>query len=133
MTVFPMPRPNIALRWLFAALGAGQPRVELDRTELRVRAGAVFVATIDRSAIASARRDSGLVGGIGAHGIAGHWLVNTSVRGIVRLTFDPAARGWTLGFPVRLTQLRLSLSDPGAFVAEVGKERVGGSGAVGGA
>jgi hypothetical protein len=48
------------------------------------------------------------------------WLVNTSSRGMVSVTLDPPVRARTLGFPLRVKRLRLSLADPKAFIAALG-------------
>ena len=53
-------------------------------------------------------------------GVYGRWLVNTSSHGMVVLTIDPPSRGWVLGLPVRLRELRPSLADPEAFLAALG-------------
>jgi hypothetical protein len=42
--------------------------------------------------------------------------VNGSSQNIVRVDVDPPARGYVLGFPVRLRQLRVSMVDPNALV-----------------
>jgi hypothetical protein len=121
MTQFEFARANpvlAALFWLFAAPPVVQ-HIQVRADVVRVRLGWIFTATIAREAITSAGRDQGRVGGIGAHGWAGRWLVNTSTKGMVRIETDPeaAVRGHVLGVPVKVLRLRLSLADPDGFVA----------------
>jgi hypothetical protein len=52
------------------------------------------------------------VGSWGVHGWRGRWLVNGSSENVVRIELDPPARARVLGFPVRLTQLRVSIVRP---------------------
>jgi len=97
--------------------------VVVDRDEVRVTMGLggwAFSGRIPRHALTSVRRIDGPVWAWGAHGWRGRWLVNGSSRGLVQLAIEPAARAHTLGFPVRLAQLTLSLDEPDAFVAELG-------------
>jgi hypothetical protein len=61
-----------------------------------------------------------MVGGIGVHGWAGRWLVNGSTKGVVAIDIDPPARGYVMGFPVRLRQLAVGLADPEGFLAAIG-------------
>ncbi len=60
--------------------------------------------------------------GWGVHGWRGRWLVNGSSHGIVVLGIDPPARARTLGLPVRLRELAVSLEDPVGFAAALGME-----------
>jgi hypothetical protein len=79
---------------------------------------------LPRTAITSARPDDSRVYGWGAHtSFRGRWLVNTSSRGLVRLTIDPPARGHCTGVPVTVRDLRISLADPEAFLTELGAPR----------
>ena len=101
-------------------LGPGLSKIELLDDTLKVRLGWGFAATIPRSAIRSAQPFHGLVGGIGVHGWRGRWLVNGAATGIVELDLDPVQRAFVTGFPVRLTQLRVSLEEPERFLAQLG-------------
>ncbi len=103
----------------------GMPRshsyVELDDDIVRVRLGWGFAASIPRRAITGAGRGPDVRGiTAGAHGWRGRWLVNGSREGIVRLDVDPPARAWTLGFPLRLRRLDVSLEEPERFLATLG-------------
>jgi hypothetical protein len=62
-----------------------------------------------------------MVGGIGVHGWRGAWLVNGAASGLVSITVDPPVRAWAVGVPVRLRQLTVSLEDPDAFRAALGR------------
>lgn len=53
----------------------------------------------------------------GVHGFAGRWLVNGSGTGIVVMRLRPAQRGRVLGFPVRVEELMVSVSEPAALMA----------------
>jgi hypothetical protein len=112
-----------ALRPLFTVLGIGPglSHVELDSDTLRVRMGWAFRATIPVQQITSVRPRSGPVGGIGAHGWRGRWLVNGATTGLVAISIDPSVRAWGTGIPVRLRELTLSLEDPDALVAALGR------------
>jgi hypothetical protein len=110
-----------AFRLLMSAMGLG-PRysgAEVDADRLIVRMGWGFSAQVPRSAIRSAERTHGLVGGIGVHGWRGRWLVNGAASGLVMVRFDPAQRARVMGFPVKLVTLCLSLEEPDRFLAEI--------------
>lgn len=53
----------------------------------------------------------------GVHGWRGRWLVNGSGQGLVSIRIEPRARGFVMGFPVRLTELLVSVDDPDKLVA----------------
>jgi hypothetical protein len=108
------------LLWPLFLIGLTIPSrawVGVDNDFVRIRLGLAFRATIRRSSVRSAARDNDRIGGIGAHGWSGEWLVNTSGKGLVRLEISPATHGRVLGWPVLLDVLRLSLAEPDEFVA----------------
>jgi hypothetical protein len=78
--------------------------------------GWAFAAEVPRASIIDVTRATGPVWAWGAHGWRGRWLVNGSGRGLVRLTIDPRARGRSLGVPIKLRELTLSIDDPDGFV-----------------
>ena len=119
MTTYPMPAPNPVVRVALAVSGAAHPRVELDPTTLSVRMGAGFRADVPRASISAAVPETLRRGSRGAHGWRGRWLVNTSGRGLVRLTIDPPASGRVLGVPVKLRELTISLEDPDTFRSDL--------------
>jgi hypothetical protein len=99
--------------------GPRQSSVRVDDDSVLVNMGArgwTFSADVPRSSITAAEPVSGQVWSWGAHGWKGRWLVNGSSNGLVRLTLQPAARARTLGFPLRVRELTLSLAEPDDFV-----------------
>jgi hypothetical protein len=90
--------------------------VEIDDDALRVRMAWAFHLVAPRSSVRSATPGPTKVWGWGVHGWRGRWLVNGSSKGIVRLALDPPARGWVVGFPVRVHTLDVSLEDPDALL-----------------
>jgi hypothetical protein len=93
-------------------LTRGNSYVDVSATDVVVRLGWAFRATVPRSTIQSVAPDHDKVWGWGAHGWNGRWLVNGSSSGIVRLAFQPAGRAHVAGFPVTLRELRVSVDDP---------------------
>jgi hypothetical protein len=51
----------------------------------------------------------------GVHGWAGRWLVNGAGDGILVIHLDPPQRGYVMGFPVKLSELLVSVDDPSAL------------------
>ena len=88
--------------------------------DLRVTMGLggwAFAARVPRRTVTSVTRVNGPVWAWGAHGWRGRWLVNGSSHGLVQLTIEPSARAHTLGFPIKLRQLTISLDEPDALIA----------------
>lgn len=112
-----------ALRPLLSALGMGPglSSVELEGDTLRVRMGWAFRAEIPVHQISAVAPRQGFPGGIGVHGWRGRWLVNGATTGLLVITIDPPVRAWATGIPVHLRQLTLSLEDPDAVVAALGR------------
>jgi hypothetical protein len=103
-------------------LGPRHSTVLVDEDLVSVRLGVGgwgFAARVPRSSITEVTRVAGPVLGWGVHGWRGLWLVNGSSKGLVRMTIDPRARGRCLGFPLRIRQLTVSLTDPDGFVRAV--------------
>jgi hypothetical protein len=123
MTSTSFPFRYGALRPLLTVLGMGPglSSIELDGDVLRVRMGWSFRAAIPVSQITDARTVEGPVGGIGVHGWRGRWLVNGTTTGLVAITMDPPVRAWAVGLPVHLHVLTLSVEDPDALVAALGR------------
>ena len=109
-----------AFRLLLSVLGLGPrfSRVVVGADRLIVKMGWGFSADVPRSAIASAQRSRGPVGGIGVHGWRGRWLVNGAASGLVIIRFDPRRRARVMGLPVALADLCISLEEPDRFVAK---------------
>jgi hypothetical protein len=91
--------------------------VEVGEERIRVRMSWAFRLDAPRATVADARRDLTRVWGWGAHGWGGRWLVNGSSSGLVRIDFEPRARGRVTGVPVRVRELRVSVEDPDGLVA----------------
>ena len=106
-------------RPLLTVMGAGPKysKVEIDGDHLRVRMGPLFKAEVPLASITSVGPDTQMVGGIGAHGWRGNWLVNGAASGIVRIEIDPPARAKVTGVPVRLRILRVSMESPEELIA----------------
>jgi len=120
MTTFAMPQPNPVINVILAVAASRHPTVELTADTLTVRLGLSWQAEIPRSSIRTAAHDPVTRVSIGAHGWGGRWLVNTTGTNLVVLTIDPPAKGRCLGVPITLKELRISLADPDAFLAELG-------------
>ncbi len=105
---------------LGAVFGGAHGAVEVGSDEVKVRFGAMFRASIPRSAIRGAQAATGPTLGWGAHGWRGRWLVNGSSQGRVTITIDPTARGFVTGVPVKLRELTVSVDDPDGLIAALG-------------
>jgi len=110
------------VRPLLTVLGAGPAfsSVVVGEHEVRVRMGWAFRAEFPRTAISGGAADTRAVLGWGVHGWGGRWLVNGSASGVVAVRLDPAQPARVLGVvPVRLRELRVSLTDPDAFLRAI--------------
>ncbi len=107
------------LKPLLSVLGAGPSvtSITLDEQFLRVRMSWFFRADVPRNAIRGVKPFTGVVGGWGAHGWRGAWLVNGSSKGIVSIDVHPVARARVMGVPVKLRVLQVSVESPGELVA----------------
>jgi hypothetical protein len=119
VTTFAMPRPHPVMEVLLALTASRDARVELTADTLSVRLGLTWHAEIPRSSIRSAHPDPTRTVSVGAHGWGGRWLVNTTGSHLVGVILDPPARGRCLGVPISVRELRVSLADPDAFLAEL--------------
>lgn len=57
----------------------------------------------------------------GVHGFAGRWLVNGSSEGLLTIEMASRQRAYVMGFPVRLWTLIVSVDEPAALAAALGK------------
>jgi hypothetical protein len=103
---------------LLKVLGLGPRFSSLRVTDdtLHVKLGWGFRATIPRTSIRSATPDTSRPISRGAHGWRGRWLVNGSGKGLVTITVEPHARAYTIGFPLRLRQLTVSVEAPSELI-----------------
>ena len=97
-------------------------RVVTGDDEVEVRMSWAFRARFPRSAVtavhewpAELRRPVSR----GAHGWGGRWLVNGSGEGLVVITIDPPVPAHTIGFPIQLRELTVSVDDPAALVSDL--------------
>jgi hypothetical protein len=91
--------------------------VEVDNQQVRVRMDWAFRSTFPRATVKRVSQLSYAPISRGVHGLLGRWLVNGSGDRIAVLDIDPPGRARVLGFPVRLTQLMVSVDDPNALAA----------------
>lgn len=89
--------------------------VEIEGDDVVVRMAWAFRTRFPRSAVESTAPLDTRPISRGVHGFAGRWLVNGSVASILTLNLNPPQRGYTLGIPVRLRQLLVSVDDPRAL------------------
>ena len=113
-------RYSWAIRWLLSPIGLGPAHSGADVYEgfVRVRMGWAFHADIPRASITGARISPRVIRWTaGAHtDLRGRWLVNGAGSGLVELTIEPPAEGWTAGFPIRVRSLLIGLADPAGFL-----------------
>jgi hypothetical protein len=93
--------------------------VEIGPEEVVVRMAWAFRARFARSTVESTVPVDTKPLSRGVHGFAGRWLVNGSGDGILRINLSPPQRAYTLGFPVRLRELMVSVEDPRALAFAV--------------
>ncbi len=89
--------------------------VELDGDFVGVRMGWAFRARFPRAAVTRSSRLDRRPLSRGVHGVAGRWLVNGSGAGILVLDLVPSQRAYVMGFPVRLRQLMVSITETDAL------------------
>jgi len=121
-------------KFFMGLIGVG-PRfsgVVIDDQHVRVRMGWGFYAHIPLATIQRVGTTVRPFFAWGAHGWRGRWLVNGSSQGIVAIEIDPPARGWAIGFPLRLRVVYISLADSDAFITaltpRIGPTAAGSSG-----
>ncbi|WP_436793858.1 hypothetical protein [Actinospongicola halichondriae] len=111
-------------KWPLTILGMGPKRswIEVDDSEVRVRMGWAFSATIPRDAVTDASEEpmKGWLG-IGVHGFGSRWQVNGALGPGVEFTIDPAVRSRVAFFFVRLRMLRVGAADPAAVIAALSR------------
>jgi hypothetical protein len=88
----------------------------VDDADLKLRMGWAFRADVPRAQIRRVAATERPFFAWGVHGWRGRWLVNGSSDGIVGVEIDPPVRAWTVGIPVRLRIVYISLADPERFI-----------------
>lgn len=89
--------------------------VEVDSQQVRIRMSWAFRSCFPRAAVVSVAEGNERPLSRGVHGFAGRWLVNGSGQGILVIDLKPDQRGYVMGFPVRLQQLMVSVTEPEAL------------------
>ena len=113
-------------RWylpLSVPIGLGPKNSELrvGAGNLHVKMGWAFTADIPLTSIKSAEASDAKVYTAGVHYSFGRWLVNGSRKGLVELTIEPPAQAKALMKSVTLRSLWVSVTDPDALIAAIGK------------
>ena len=108
-------------RWflpLSVPLGLGPKNSELrvEAGNLHVKMGWAFSADIPLASIKIAEPALTRVYTAGVHYGFGRWLVNGSVKGLVKLTIEPAAQATVWKRSVTVSELWVSVTDPDALV-----------------
>jgi len=89
--------------------------VEVDSQQVRVQMSWAFRSCFPRAAVVSVTEAHERPLSRGVHGFAGRWLVNGSGQGILTIDLAQNQRGYVMGFPVRLQQLMVSVTEPEAL------------------
>ena len=119
-----MPRVSIRfgrLKPLIVVCGItpGRSYLDIDPDRISIRMGWGFSADVPRASVRSVAWAPDSPWSIGVHGWKGRWIVNGAAGPMVSIRIDPAARARTVGFPVTLRELLVSVDDPDALVAEL--------------
>lgn len=106
------------MRLLLGSLWLGRSRawVDVGDVSVEVRMGWAFRATFARSAVRVAELSDRRVISQGVHGHNGHWLVNGTTEGVVRIDLVPEQEARAIGRRVPLSSLELSVEDPDALL-----------------
>ena len=86
--------------------------VEVKGDDVQVRMGWAFRSRFSVAAVASVTEARGRPLSRGVHGFTGRWLVNGSGQGLLTIDLRPAQRAYVMGFPVRLSHLMVSVTEP---------------------
>jgi hypothetical protein len=106
-------------------LSPDEAHVDVAEDLVHVKFSWGFRATFPRSSVASASVYSKRPLSRGVHGFAGRWLVNGAGDRILHIGFAPTQRGHVLGWPVSLRHLLVSVDDPNALAAALGRVATG--------
>jgi hypothetical protein len=103
-------------------LGPAKCEVRSEGGNLRIKMGWAFTADIPLTSIKSAEATDEKVYTAGVHYAGGRWLVNGSRKGLVKLTIEPPVHATVTRWKsVSLHSLWLSVTDPDALIAAIGK------------
>jgi hypothetical protein len=106
-------------RWLSSVLGLppSSAYLQIIGEQVEVRMGWAFRSRFSRSEVSSVSPLDTRPISRGVHGFSGRWLVNGAGRGIVRIGLSPAQRAYVMGWPIRLQELLVSVSEPSVLAA----------------
>jgi hypothetical protein len=110
-------------RWMLPltvplGMGPKSSTVEISDSDLHVKMGWAFDATIPLASIVSAKPSTRRPLSKGVHGTPGRgWLVNGSSKGLVELVIEPAVPAKAVGMSIDLRKLTVSVDDPEALIA----------------
>jgi hypothetical protein len=114
-------RFNAALMGAFG-MGRRNSYVEVSDSEVKVRMGLYFSATIPRSSIKEVGEHGYVWWAYGVHWWGkGRFIVNGSGHRMVTIRIDPAVRARATGVPVTLRELWVSVEDPDGLRAAIGR------------
>ena len=109
----------IAFERAYAIVSAGllifpsSSYVEIDGGQVSVRMGWAFRSTFERARVTGTELLGERVRFTrGVHGFNGRWLVNGAGDGVLVIRLAPPARGYVMGFPVRLREILVSVDEP---------------------
>ncbi len=107
------------MRALGGVLGLGPSRawIDIDTTTVEVSMGWAFQATFPRSAVQRATVSDRQFFSLGVHGRDGRWLVNGTMKGLLRIDLDPEQRARVLRRDVALNTLDISVERPAEVLA----------------
>jgi hypothetical protein len=112
-------------RWMATPLGLGPKgaAIRTSATHLHVKLGWAFEADIPLTSIVDIRRGERVIDGWGVRGRKGIWFVNGSSNDIVEVAIDPPLQARASHRRVDLHNLRISVSEPDAFIAALRARR----------
>jgi hypothetical protein len=93
--------------------------VEIKGDRIRVRMSWAFSARFSRSKVAYVSREKDVLFTAGVHGWRGRWLVNGASGPIVAIKLLKPVRARVILFPVRLSELQVSVANPDALIDQV--------------
>lgn len=91
--------------------------IEVDSHWVRVQMAWAFRTQFPRSAIRAVTPTHHAPLSRGVHGWGGRWLVNGSGDRILSIELQPTQRAYVTGFPVRLKQLLISVTEARDLIA----------------
>jgi hypothetical protein len=106
--------PDFAVFFTLLGISPSTSFISVVREQVHVQMGWmgwVFRSRFPLSAVVAVSPAAAEYMSIGVHGFGGRWLVNGSGREIAEIQLRPRQRARLLCFPVKLEQLKVSVSD----------------------